>query len=68
MKYDYDIGYLQHGAGQGPFLTESVKVRHHCPSIWEAYYMHQWRKVYIQMKRTYIVFRGNKVTIQIDNV
>lgn len=66
-----DTGYLQHGEGSGPFRTEAVKVR---PDVWpnadkwEAYYEGKWRRVHIQVNRTYINYFGERITIQIDGV
>ena len=64
-----DIGYLHHGHGtEGPFLTHSVKVKNEYGSKWLAWFEGKWRRVHIQLKRTYIVFNGQKITIQIEGV
>ena len=64
-----DYGYLQHGAGtQGPFKTGRVSVKHEYADRWLARYEGKWRRVHIQNKRTYIVFQGEKITIQIEGV
>lgn len=66
-----DKGYLQHGSAPGPFRTESVNVR---PAgwphvgVWEARYEGKWRRVHVQVKRTFIVYSGERITIQIDGV
>lgn len=64
-----NIGYLQHGEGNGPFRTEEVTIRHtgNCDH-WEARYEGKWRKVHVQVKRTFIVYLGQKITIQIWGV
>ncbi len=63
------IGYLKWGEGtSGPFLTESVKVRHLYADNYEAWYEGRYRKVHIQVKRLYVVIRGKKITIIIDGV
>lgn len=63
-----DIGYLQHGTGEGPFRTESIPVRHKFADNWEALYDCRWRKVHIQVKRTFIVYKGERITINIEDV
>jgi hypothetical protein len=66
---DCDYGYLQHGHGtNGPFRTERVIVKHQAPYIWHARYEGKWRKVHVQVSRTFIVYRGERITIQIDGV
>ena len=55
-----EIGYLQHGAGRGPFRTESVKVKHEYADNYKAFYEGKWRKLHIQVKRCYIMFQGEK--------
>lgn len=63
-----DIGYLQHGQSPGPFRTESVPIRHTAPDIWHARFEGRWRRVHVQLKKTFIVFRGERITIQIEGV
>ena len=64
-----DIGYLQHGTGTaGPFRTESVRIRHTAPDIWHAWFEGRWRMVHVQLRRLFIVYRGEKITIQIEGV
>lgn len=64
-----EIGYLHHGdSTNGPFRTESVKVKHECADNYKAFFEGRWRKVHIQVKRCYIVFQGEKITIQIEGV
>lgn len=64
-----DTAYLQHKAGpQGPFMTEAVKVKHEHSDRWLAFYEGKWRRVHIQVKRTYIKYRGEPITIQIDGL
>lgn len=65
-----DTGYLQHKAGPtGPFSTESVKVRHlGMLDQYQAWFEGKWRKIYVQANRTYIRYRGEKITIQVDGV
>lgn len=64
-----DIGYLHHGEGtNGPFRTESVRVKNECLDRWLAWFEGRWRRVHIQVRRTYIVYQGQKITIQIDGV
>lgn len=64
-----DYGYLQHGAGTaGPFRTERVAVKNEYADKWLARFEGKWRRVHIQLKRTFIVFQGEKITIQIEGV
>lgn len=66
---DLDHGYLQHGQGtDGPFRTERVTVKHQAPDIWHARFEGKWRKVHVQVNRTFIVYRGERITIQIEGV
>ena len=63
-----NIGYLQHGTGNGPFLTESVKVKHEYADRYLAWYEGKWRRIHIQLNRLYIVYMGDKITIQYDGI
>lgn len=64
-----DYGYLQHGQGtDGPFRTERVYVRNHYAAEWQAWFEGRWRKVHMQVNRTFITYRGERITIQIDGV
>lgn len=64
-----DIGYLQHGKGTvGPFRTETVRVKHEYADNWSAWFGGRWRKVYVQVKRTFIMSRGEVIEIQIEGV
>lgn len=65
-----DCGFLQHGEGTaGPFRTERVPVRWvGSGSDIEALFEGRWRKVHIQVRRTYIVFLGERITILIEGV
>ena len=63
------IGFLQHGHGtEGPFCTERVRIRHQFLDRWQAYYAGAWRRVHLQVNRTYIVHRGERITILIEGV
>lgn len=64
-----DIGYLQHGRGtNGPFRTEAVRLKHEYADRWLARFEGKWRRVHIQVKRTFIVYRSEKITIVIEGV
>ena len=64
-----DYGFLQHGAGtSGPFRTERVTIRHEYADRWFARFEGKWRRVHIQVNRTFIVYRGERITIQIEGV
>jgi hypothetical protein len=59
-----DFGYLQHPTNaSGRVAVRSVPV-----GEWEAYYEGRWRKVHMQVNRLYIVYQGERITIQIDGV
>jgi hypothetical protein len=64
-----DYGYLQHGKGtNGPFRTERVGVKHEYADRWQAWFEGRWRRVHIQVGRLYIVYKGEKITIQIEGL
>jgi hypothetical protein len=63
-----DFGYLQHGTQPGQFRTERVAVRHTAPDVWHARFEGRWRLVHVQVKRTFIVYQGARITIQIEGV
>lgn len=63
-----DIGYLQHGQQPGPFCTERVRVKNEHGDRWLAWFEGRWRRVHIQVNRTFIVYRGEKIMIQIEGV
>lgn len=68
-RMDYGIGYLQHKASEnGPFRTEQVKVHNEYGDKWLARFEGKWSRVFIDVKRLYIKFQGEKITIQIDGV
>jgi hypothetical protein len=66
-----DYGYLQQGQGVGPFRTERVRIKPRGwphTGEWLARFEGKWRVVHVQVNRTYIVFQGERITIQIDGV
>lgn len=66
-----NIGHLQHGEGNGPFHTESVSVKQDAwPNAdkWLAFYEGKWRRVFVQVNRTYIMYSGEKIRISIYGV
>jgi hypothetical protein len=69
---DSDFGYLHHGKGTaGPFRTERVSVRlrgYPYTGQWCAFFEGKWRAVRVQVNRTFIVYRGEKIAIQIEGV
>lgn len=63
------FGYLQHGHGtDGPFRTERVHVRNEWGDRWQVHYEGRWRRVHLQLGRTYIVHRGERITVLIEGV
>jgi hypothetical protein len=66
-----DMGYLQHGTAPGPMRTEAVPIKQDVwPNAdkWLARFEGQWRRVHVQLARTFIVYQGEKITIQIEGV
>lgn len=66
-----DYGYLQHGKAPGPFRTERVAVKpagYPRAGQWMASFEGRWRLVHVQVNRTFIVYMGERITIQIDGV
>ena len=67
-----DYGFLQHGAGSsGPFRTEKVRIKlrgYPHTGQWVAQFMGRWRVVHVQLNRTFIVWRGERITIEIEGV
>ena len=64
-----DRGYLQHGHGTaGPFCTESVPIRNERGDRWQALFEGRWRRVHIRISGLFIVYRGERITIQIEGV
>lgn len=66
-----DFGYLQHGDKAGTFLTERVPVRlrgwPHA-GMYEALFEGRWRAVHVQLRRTFVVHQGARITIRIEGV
>lgn len=62
------IGYLQHGTAPDPCRTESVRVHHEYGDRYQAWFEGRWRRVYISVKRMFILYRGEGITIQIEGV
>lgn len=65
------FGYLQHGKTGEPMHTEQVYVKPDgWPNAdkWLAHYEGKWRRVHVQMNRTYVIYKGEKITINIDGV
>jgi hypothetical protein len=63
-----NIGYLHFGSSPGPMRTQSVPVKHNGLAQYQALYEGRWRKVYIQVRRTFIAYMGERITIQIEGV
>lgn len=67
-----NYGYLHHGAGTiGPYRTERVIVKPDAwPHVgqWLARFEGRWRRVHQQVNRTFIVYQGERITIQIEGV
>jgi len=64
-----NFGYIHWGEGtNGPFLTESVKIKNEYADRWFVWFEGKWRRVYIQVKRLYFIYNGEKINIQIEGV
>lgn len=63
-----EIGYIHHGTASGPFSTERVHVRHICLDQYKAFFEGRWRKVYVGVKMTYIIYKEEKLKIQIEGL
>lgn len=66
-----ETGYLQFGTAPGPFRTQGVNVKQDVwPNAdkWLALYEGKWRRVHVQVKRLYIVYAGERITIQIEGL
>lgn len=61
------FGYLRVDTA-GASRSERVAVRHEGADNYSALYAGRWRKVYIQVNRLYIVYWGEKITIEIEGV
>lgn len=69
VRDERDYGYLQHGYGTaGPFRTERVAVKSVGAGRWHAWYAGRWRCVRFQLGRTFIINRGERITILIEGV
>ena len=67
------FGWLHHKAirkdgTNDSFYTERVKVRHLYADNWQVYFEGKWRKVYIQVKKTFIKYQNQNIEIQIEGV
>lgn len=58
-------GYLQHGTAPDPVRTERVPVMHDYADRYRAWYDGNWRRVYVQVGRTYIRYHKRTITILI---
>jgi hypothetical protein len=67
-----DTAYLQHGKGtNGPFRTEAVPAAERGyphPGQWVVRFEGRWRVVHQQVNRLFIVYRGERITVQLDGV
>lgn len=48
--------------------TEKVRIRNSHLDNWQAFYMGKWRKVFINVKRTFIMYGNERITILIEGV
>lgn len=63
------FGYLQHKASDvGPFRTERVAIKHEHSDRYLAMFEGRWRRVYINVGRTFIRYQGERITIQIEGL
>lgn len=59
-----ETGYLQHGSGEGPFRTERVAIRHVKLDRYQAWFEGRWRLIHANMKRYWISYKGERITLQ----
>lgn len=61
--------YLQHGAGTaGPFRTERVALKHEGADRYLVRFEGRWRRVHVQVGRTFVVYRGERITAQVEGL
>lgn len=58
--------YLHFGSGKGLFLTISAPYKHLYVDRYCVLYDGKWYRVQVQVKRLFIVVRGEKVTVQLE--
>lgn len=68
-----NVGFLQFACERDDgtkdsFYTQSVPVAHEGADKYLALYEGRWRRVHIQVHRTYIVYMGEKIKIVIEGV
>ncbi len=67
-----DYGYLKHGEGtNGPFRCERVSIKQDAwphADRWLAHFEGRWRIVHVKVNRLWIVYQGQKISIQIEGV
>ena len=61
-------GYLQHGTAPDPFRTEAVTIKHEYADRWLARFEGRWRRVHVQVKGLFIIYRGERIAIQIEGL
>jgi len=64
MNEEIETAYLQHS----PFRAESVFAKNEYGDRWLALYEGRWRRVHIQVKRTFIVYRGTQIEIDMKGL
>jgi len=64
-----DYGYIHHGEGtNGPFMTQRVAAKMQHPFNWYVQYEGRWRKVHVKLNKVFIIYKGEKLTVQIEGV
>lgn len=61
--------YLQHGQGtNGPFLTEHAPMKFEAPDNYYVRFDGRWRKVHMNLKSLWIMYRGKRINVLIEGI
>jgi hypothetical protein len=64
-----DYGYLHHNTPPGALAhIEQVPVRWEYSDRYLARYEGRWRRIHIQVRRLYIVYKGERITIMVEGL
>ncbi len=64
-----EVGYLHFGQGTiGPYQTIEVPIRGYPPGQWEVRFEGRWRRVHCNISKTWVIYLGQRVPVQIWGV
>ena len=63
-----DKAYIQLGKGKGPFVTISAPIKHEGADKYKILFEGRWRKIHIQTNRLYVVYMGEKLTVNYEGI